>query len=220
MDLFADHEELSRAAAERLARTAERAVAERGRFLLCLCGGSTPPRTYQLLAERRDLPWADTHIFFGDERWVGESGNHYESVRELFPRATFHPYPLGAEDAESAAARYEEHLREFFEGELPRFDVAVQGLGDDGHTASLFPGTAALGEQERWVVAHFVPGKQKWRLTLTYPVLGAARELLFLVSGAAKQAALRAVFRGDDLPATPLVRLGHARVYADRAATT
>lgn len=220
MDLFADHEELSQAAAGRIARAAEQAVSERGRFLLCLCGGQTAPRTYQLLAEH-ELPWDRTHLFFGDERWVGESGNHYEAVRSLFPRANFHPYPLEpAEDAEAAAALYEAHLQEFFAGEPPRFDVAVQGLGADGHTASLFPDTAALAEQERWVVAHYVPVKERWRLTLTYPILAVARELLFLVSGPEKAEALKGVLRGSDLPATPLVQLSQARLFADRAATT
>jgi 6-phosphogluconolactonase len=200
-----DAEAVARAAAEELAGAASRAVAARGRFTLALSGGSTPRRLYALLADpgapyRARVPWDRTHVFFGDERPVppDHPESNYRMARETLldhvPVASVHR--IRGEDP-AAADAYEAELRRFFGiapgGAPPRLDLVLLGLGPDGHTASLFPGTAAVGETRRWVASPFVPRLGTRRVTLTLPVLDRARAVLFLVSGAEKAAALARV---------------------------
>lgn len=202
--LVQDADALARAAAEELAAAAARAVALRGAFTLALAGGSTPRRLYALLADRgapyRDrIPWARTQVFFGDERPVppDHPESNYRMAREALldhvPVASVHR--IHGEDPAGAAA-YEAELRSFFripaDGAPPRLDLVLLGLGPDGHTASLFPGTPALDERVRWVVSSFVARLGTRRTTLTLPVLNRAR-VLFLVSGAEKAGALARV---------------------------
>lgn len=212
---YTDWQALSAAACAWLTERAQMALSTRGRFLICLCGGSTPPLTYELWSQAA-LPWDKVHIFWGDERWLGEPGNHHETTGPLFEQAVLHPFPQAGQP-EEAAATYEAQLTSFFGG-LPHFDVAVQGLGDDGHTASLFPGSPGLEEDRRWVVAHWIPAKGRWRLSLTYPALENSRELLFLVSGQAKRQALASVLQGADLPATRLIQQAQTHIFCDLAA--
>jgi 6-phosphogluconolactonase len=204
-----DRDALSRAAADEFTRRADAAVVAKGSFAVALSGGSTPKRLYELLASegepcRARMPWGRTHFFFGDERHVPpeHAESNYRMVREtLLTRAPIPPenvHRVVAEnpDAYAAADEYERELRDFFhtrEGLQPRFDLILLGLGEDGHTASLFPGTAALFEAERLFVANWVEKLCAYRLTMTLPLINRARAVVFLVSGGEKAEVLRAV---------------------------
>ena len=185
---------------------AEDAVRERGRFSVALSGGNTPRTVYSLLAsEHRQLPWNSIHIFFGDERHVPpddpESNFRMasESLLSKVPIPQSNVHRIRAElDAEAASMQYEQELREFFhlvDHDWPRFDLIFLGLGDDGHTASLFPGSKALTDESSRVTANWVEKFQTFRITLTFPVLNHAAEVVFLVSGASKARILSEVLR-------------------------
>ncbi|TCJ20085.1 6-phosphogluconolactonase [Rubrobacter taiwanensis] len=223
-------EELARTAAEEFAAQAERAVGERGRFAAALAGGSTPRAAYELLArEYKDRSfWERTHIFFGDERAVPPE--HEESNYRMAREALLECVPVGRVyrmrgelPPEEAAAAYEAELREFFGEGVPRLDLILLGIGADGHTASLFPETSALEVHDRFVVANPVLKLGATRLTLTLPVLNAARAVIFLVSGEEKAAALREILRGGEDPRKYPAKLvrpagGELLWLADRAA--
>ncbi len=211
-----DLESLSRSAAELFAATAADAIDRRGRFAVALSGGSTPGRLYRLLsttAYRDKVPWSHCHFFWGDERLVDldhPDSNYrlaWEALLSHLPlaRDQIHPVPVGSGNPEAVAQDYEGEMRRFFgDGSLPCFDLILLGLGSDGHTASLFPGSPALDETHRWVVPT-PPGRLPPnipRVTLTLPVLNAARKALFLVSGSDKAAVLQRILKGDgELPA-------------------
>jgi 6-phosphogluconolactonase len=203
-------QELFAAAAEEVVRAAEEAVAARGRFTIALSGGSTPKSLFNLLATnaRSTLPWDRMFFFWGDERHVPptDPDSNYrmadEAMLSKIPVAAGNVFRIVAEnpDAAAAAEAYEQTLRKFFQlgpGEFPRFDLILLGIGPDGHTASLFPGTAALQEKSRLVVANWVEKLKTSRITLTLPVLNAGRCVAFLVSGTDKADALKAVLEGD-----------------------
>jgi 6-phosphogluconolactonase len=194
-------------------------AANPGRIAICLTGGSSPKRLYELLATgdyREKIPWQRVHWFIGDERFVPASDerNNMAMARRIFldrlaPAANIHPIPTDLASPDEAAASYERELKAFQGGVRlddpvrPLFDLVLMGVGPDGHTASLFPGYPAVEETERWVVgvpqAHvepFVP-----RVSLTLPALGSCREMLFEVSGAGKRAILARVLAGEPLPA-------------------
>ena len=203
-------QELFEAAAELVASTASEAVAERGRFTIALSGGSTPKNLYNLLATnaRSSLPWDRMFFFFGDERHVPPTDpeSNYRMANEAMlskvPVAPGNVFRVEAEkpDAGAAAAAYEQTLRKFFAleaGQIPAFDLILLGMGPDGHTASLFPGTEALQEKSKLFVANWVEKLKTHRLTLTLPVLNAARCVAFLVSGTDKAPVLKSVLEGD-----------------------
>jgi 6-phosphogluconolactonase len=231
LQCFADAETLARHAAQWLCN---RAVASAGRFAVCLSGGSTPRRLYELLADpptAAQMPWERVHWFFGDERFVPP--DHPDSnfrmahealfARVSIPQQQIHPIPTQAMTPEQAASAYEATLKRYYgrdtlEAGHALFDATLLGLGEDGHTASLFPRTAALAEDRRWVVA--VTGvKREARITLTYPALNNSVDVAFLVAGQAKRAILARVQAGDpDLPALA-VRPPHPPLWlVDRAA--
>lgn len=231
-------QELFSAAAEEVVRTANDAVKQRGRFTIALAGGSTPKSLYNLLATnaRVDLPWDRMFFFFGDERHVPptDPDSNYrmadESMLSKIPVAAANVFRIPAEnpDAEAVAEAYEVTLKKFFAlqpGQLPRFDLILLGMGPDGHTASLFPGTAALQEKRRLVVANWVEKLKTHRITLTLPVLNAAHCVTFLVSGTDKATVLRTVLE-EDAPAdqypSKLVRLNDGNLIwlIDRAAAS
>ncbi len=208
--VFEDPEALSRGAAELLVRLAREATAARGRFSVALSGGGTPWRTYALLAQppfREAVPWGRTHIFWGDERCVApeDPRSNAHMAREALldhvpvPAGQVHPMDCGPAPA-AEARRYEALLREFFTPDAPRFDLILLGLGENGHTASLFPGDPALAETERWVASVYVAEQDLHRLTLTVPLINQARTVAFLVSGAAKAAVVREVIAGPRDP--------------------
>ena len=214
----------------RLCRGGDAAV---GRFVVALSGGSTPKRLYALLATAAyagRVDWSRVHVFWGDERCVppDDPASNYRMAREALlsrvpvPEGNVHRM-RGEDDPGSAAAAYERELREIFvtpDGPpacIPgrRFDLVLLGMGDNGHTASLFPGTPAVREAERWVLAQYVEAVSMWRVTLTPVVINAAAEVTFLVSGGDKAEMLRRVLKGphvpDALPAQAIAP-GHGRL--------
>ena len=202
--IVADTTELYRAGAQEFLRCARESIAARGKFSVALAGGSTPKGVYSLLAEEK-LPWDKVHIFFGDERHVPPTdpeSNYRMANESLLTKVPIPPgnvHRVRAElDAPTAAAQYETELRNFFQlpsGGWPRFDLIMLGMGPDGHTASLFPGSEALKENLRWVVANWVQKFNSYRITFTYLVLNHAAEVMFLVAGAEKATVLKEVLR-------------------------
>lgn len=203
-------QELFEAGAELVAHAAKEAVEERERFTIALSGGSTPRSLYNLLATnaRTSLPWDRMFFFFGDERHVPptDKDSNFRMANEAMlskvpiPEANIFRVPAENPDANAAAEAYEQSLLKFFAlepGQVPVFDVILLGLGPDGHTASLFPGTAAVQEKSRLVVANRVEKFDTFRITFTLPVLNAARCVAFLVSGTDKAPALEAVLQGN-----------------------
>ena len=181
---------LARTAAQEFHRLAEAAVQERGRFSVALSGGNTPRAVYSLLAsDHQQLPWDRIHLFFGDERHVppDHPDSNFrmasESLLSKVPIPEKNVHRIHAElEADAAAKEYEQELRDFFHlmnHDWPRFDLIFLGLGEDGHTASLFPGSKALTEVSRTVVANWVEKFKTFRITLTFPVLNHAAEVVF-----------------------------------------
>lgn len=211
-----DCEALHRAAAEYFCARAAEAIAEHGQFTVALSGGSTPRGFYALLAKsdgayRDRLAWDKIHFFWGDERHVppDSAESNFRMANEAMlsvapvPKENVHRILAEMLDAEQAAKAYEDELRRFFQtkdGRPPRFDLALLGMGPDGHTASLFPQTAALHESHRWVVRNWVERLHTDRITLTAPVLCNAAHVLFLVAGADKAVVLRDVVHGPYHP--------------------
>ena len=198
-------------AAHHLTELVEEAVAARGRARIAVSGGSTPKATFALLADPKHpflsrMPWDRLELFFVDERTVppDNTESNYHMTREtLLSKVSMKPEQIhrmqGELTPEAAAAEYEFDLRRSFrlEGaEAPRFDVITLGMGDDGHTASLFPHTEAIHEMGRLVAANHVPQKDTWRITLTWPVINHAREVFFLIAGKDKADRLKQVFLG------------------------
>jgi 6-phosphogluconolactonase len=208
------------------------AVGRRGRFVVALSGGETPVAFYARLAfSGSDLPWRNTHIFLADERCVplDHPDSNYRMIEaNLLRRVPIPPenvHPIAADQERRAAAEaYESELRRFFrlaDGEPPRFDLIMLGLGADGHTASLFPGDAGAGETRRLAVPVSRPAPDHDRVSLTLPVINAAEAVVFLVIHAAKAAVLKAVLEGPatGLPAAMVrPRAGPALFLADREA--
>jgi 6-phosphogluconolactonase len=225
-EVHEDGAALARAARSRFAESACAAITARGRCDVALAGGSTPRALYASL-QRGDLDWSKVQFWFGDERCVSpdDERSNYRLAREaLFDRLTIAPEQVhrmeGELDPALAATRYDDEIARGFDAALPCFDLCWLGLGADGHTASLFPGTTALAERTRACVACWVPQIDAWRLTLTLPALARSREIVFLVSGAEKAGAMRRVLARDtDLPATQVApRAGVLRWMIDRAA--
>lgn len=231
-------QELFSAAAEEVMRTATDAVAQRGRFTIALSGGSTPKNLYNLLATnaRTALPWDQMYFFFGDERHVPPTDpeSNYRMANEAMlskvPVPTANVFRFAAEnpDAAAVADEYQKTIEKFFQlksGEIPQFDLILLGMGPDGHTASLFPGTAGLHEKSRLVIANWVEKLKTHRLSLTLPVLNASRCVAFLVSGTDKAGVLKTVLEenvpGEQYPAK-LVRPtdGNLIWFLDRAAAS
>jgi 6-phosphogluconolactonase len=217
--VFPDTESLIKGAADFIAESGRRACAARGRFTLALCGGNTPKPVYARLATsgyQDCLDWSKVQIFFGDERCVppeDPQSNYLMARTALLDKV---PLPVenihrlrGEAEPEEAAAAYAYDLERTFGGDAKAgtpppegFDLILLGVGDDGHTASLFPESAAVTEKKRWVMAHYVEIVGRWRLTLTPVVINAARQVAFLVSGAGKAEAVQRVLAG---PYQPLV---------------
>ena len=206
-------QELSEVAAEEVVRAAKEALAERGRFTIALSGGSTPKNLFNLLATnaRNVLPWDCTFFFWGDERHVPptDPDSNYRMAEETMlskiPVNAGNVFRVPAEnpDASAVAEAYEQTLRKFYQlepGQVPVFDLILLGMGLDGHTASLFPNTAGLQEKARLVIANWVDKLKASRITLTVPVLNAARCVAFMVSGTDKAAVLRTVLE-ENAPA-------------------
>jgi 6-phosphogluconolactonase len=230
--VFPDLAELTRQAAVRFVSLAAEAVAARGRFTVALSGGGTPTGLYRLLAEapyRDELPWPHTHLFWGDERCVppDHPESNYRQAQDTFigrvpiPAANVHRI-LGELDPDAAAQAYTAELRAFFGNPWPAFDLVLLGMGEDGHIAALFPGSPAMNEAERPVVATtgLYQDRPAKRVTLTLPAINAARQIVFLVAGADKAPAVDAVLHGPPagLPAQQLHPAGRLIWLLDEAA--
>lgn len=228
--ILADPEALAQFVAEWLTG---RALHSAGRFTLCLSGGSTPKRLFEILAGdayRERFPWERTHLFWGDERFVphDDKDSNYRMTREALldhvpvPPAHVHAMPVGGTPAEAALA-YEQELRVYYgeetlESTRPLFDVTLLGLGENGHTASLFPGTSALQESLHWV-APVTEGVPQPRLTLTYPTLASSAVVAFLVAGKSKYDVLQRVWNGDRTqPAARITADGELHWFVDKFA--
>jgi 6-phosphogluconolactonase len=205
-----------------------------GTLAVCLAGGSTPRTLYRLLARppwRDALPWSRLHWFWGDERFVPgtDPRSNFGMVADALldhvpaPKENVHPIPTGAPTPEAAAAAYEQALVRYYgsptlDPARPFFDATILGVGEDGHTASLFPGSAALEERTRWTCA-VTNAMPEARITLTCPVLEASRNTAFVVTGAAKRDVLQKIFADDSaLPAARLRPAGRVHWFVDREA--
>ena len=209
--ICADAAELAREAARRFAELAVAFTSDAGRFTVALSGGSTPKAMFQILAEKPfadSLPWRSIHFFWGDERCVppDHAESNYRMANETLlskvpvPRENIFRIPAEDEDRERAAAIYSETLQSFFAEEQPGFDLVFLGMGPDGHTASLFPGTTALCADGGAAAANYVDKLQSWRITLTADAINRARNVIFLVAGADKAPALKEVIKGPRNP--------------------
>jgi 6-phosphogluconolactonase len=205
LEILPDVSSIVARAAELVVPRLQAAIADRGQATIALAGGSTPKPLYEALATA-SLPWENIHLFWGDERYV--AADHPDSNYRMadlawfskisIPSENIHPMPTDSSDPAIAATQYETTLQQFFQaqsGEFPAIDVVLLGMGDDAHTASLFPGTAALTVRDRLVTVGEKSGQP--RLTLTVPMINAARSIFFLVAGANKQAALAQVFAAE-----------------------
>jgi len=194
---------LNRAVASNIQELSEKTITDKGHFTLALSGGETPKSLYRLLAAefRNAIPWSAVHLYWTDERYVphDDPRSNYGMVREALlhelsiPARNVHPMPTDHADPQEAAAAYEASLKSEFGGTWPHFDLILLGLGIDGHTASLFPGSAAVEEQQKWVTVTERPADTEMRLTLTLPVLNQARNIYFLVMGMDKAAVLQTI---------------------------
>lgn len=235
--VFPDIDALNSAALEELLRIMADAVRQRGRFAIALSGGRTPEKLYRLWSEsdmqNARTPWDKVHLFWGDERYVGKDDalSNYRMTREALiarvpiPAGNVHrvPGPGDAPTPEAAAQLYEADLRKYFGSAPPAFDLQLLGLGVEGHTASLFPGSPALEEKTRWVMAVEAPAKPPQRLTLTPMVLNQARNTFFLVAGEDKREIIRALRsepegRPSQYPAGKIRPAGGVVWYLDNAA--
>jgi 6-phosphogluconolactonase len=216
---------LSRAVLEETFPIIQEAVTKRGRFAIALSGGHTPGKMYSLWAQTEQYPnktpWDRVHLFWSDERCVpaDDPRSNYRMARETLisqvpiPAENVHPMPTNLSSPEECARAYETELLEFFGSEPPAFDVQLLGIGDEGHTASLFPGSPALGEKVRWVAAVRVAAEPPQRITLTPVVLNQGRNTFFLVAGEGKRAILSAI---RDEPASQPSQYPAARIHPAR----
>ncbi len=228
---FENAETLARSVAQWLCGLAQ---ASNETFAVCLSGGSTPRRLYEHLADRvlaSQFPWRRVHWFWGDERFVphGHPDSNYRMARDALlsrvpvPDDNIHAIPTEGLSPEQAAAAYETTLKRFYGAEMlaadrPLFDVTLLGIGEDGHTASLFPGQPALQEMRRWAVA-VIGAKSEPRITLTYPTLDSSRDVAFLATGEGKREAVARARGGDrTIPASLVRPVGRIHWFTDRAA--
>lgn len=212
--IAADHDELCRRAAKEFVRIAHDSIQTKGKFTVVLSGGSTPAGLYKLLANddyREQVLWSNVYFFWGDERCVppDHKDSNYNMARQMLldrvpiPKENIFRMPAEQADYDQASAEYEQMIRTFFhtkQEELPRFDLILLGMGDDGHTASLFPKTSALFENKRLVTENYIEKLGLYRLTLTVPLINQAKNIIFLISGESKAPALKEVLEGEYQP--------------------
>ncbi len=209
--IFSQIEELNNFAAEKFIEIGSDAIKNVNKFSVALAGGSTPKSLYQLLSSdkfKNKIDWSKVFFFFGDERDVLPDAE--ESNFRMAHESLLKPLQIPEKNVfrwqtelENPAAKYESVIRKFFDSDntgLPRFDLILLGMGDDGHTASLFPFTEALNETEKIAAANFVENFNTTRLTLTFPAINKARNIIFLISGAGKAETLKEVLEGEFQP--------------------
>ncbi len=206
-------EDVGRAAADLFCQIATHSIQDRDEFHVALSGGSTPKILYGVLAGdayQQKVDWSRTHVFFSDERFVPPESleSNYRSALDgllshvPIPSGNVHPVPTVNIDPDAAARQYSKLIESDVPGDpWPRFDLIILGMGPDGHTASLFPGSDALRIDDRLVAPNFVEKLKSWRITFTFPLLNAGRTVLFLVTGEDKAARVEEIAAGADYPA-------------------
>jgi 6-phosphogluconolactonase len=231
-----DKEAVIRYAAERIVRMATATLELNDTFSMALSGGSTPYPVYNLLGTkfRANMDWNRIHIWWGDERSVpiDDAENNYYNTKQVLldyidiPESNIHRI-RSEDEPDKAAVAYEQEVRDFFGADGELFDLNILGLGEDGHTASLFPNTAALSESEKWFIAHHVTAKGNlWRITQTFPVILQSSNIMFLATGEGKADALKEVLQGAENPALypsqTVVRSNHPHIVwvVDKAAAS
>jgi 6-phosphogluconolactonase len=235
LKVFETPDLMSIAVADFIVQSAVESIAARGRFVISLSGGNTPNKVYSLLSSpsyKDQIDWTKTFIFWGDERCVplNDERNNAHTARTVMldkiDIAQDHIYPIQVQlpPAEAANA-YEQMLKDFFVNEAPCFDLILLGLGENGHTASLFPGTPVIHESQRWVKEVYVADQKEWRITMTAPLINQARKIAFLVAGKPKAGVLQAVLKDslhpDKYPAQLIKPAnGHLYWFADQDATS
>ena len=208
--IFKDSNELSAATAELFVQASKEAIAEKGSFTVALTGGSSPIKLHQLLATpayREEIDWANVFIFWGDERWVPMEDERSNAKMAFDTLLNFVPVPSGqinpmydaVKSPEEFAADYEQWIRDQAD-EDGVFDLILLGMGDDGHTASLFPGTDVLKEESKWVAAYYLAPQNMYRITLTAPLINRAKKLVVMTFGEKKTHALHEVLEGEHNP--------------------
>jgi len=230
LQIFDDLQQLSRGTAELICDACQRNISEKGNFTLVLSGGETPRTMYEMLAGnffRNLIDWKRVKIFFGDERYVPHDDvrSNFRMVNETLlnhvpvPRENIFPVPTGSTPEQDALA-YEEMLKKNFSTPFPQFDLILLGLGENGHTASLFPNTNILNEETRWVKEVFVEEQKSFRITLTAPAINASKQIVFLVSGKNKSQTLHDVLNGKQDPQKLPAQLIQGEIIwmADRSA--
>ncbi|HEY9869597.1 MAG TPA: 6-phosphogluconolactonase [Candidatus Obscuribacterales bacterium] len=235
INICKDASDVARRLAERFLELARQAAAGNGRFTVALSGGSTPRALYSLLATpdwRDAVPWHQIHLFWGDERCVAHDSteSNFKMVNDTLilkvpiPQANVHATSGQDRDPAGAALRYEEEIKRFFNleaGQFPCFDLILLGMGPDGHTASLFPGSQGLQENKRIVVANFVDKFNTYRITLTLPAINQAQNVIFMVAGGDKSRMLSTVLQSPQvvLPAQMIApAAGTLAWFVDEAA--
>jgi 6-phosphogluconolactonase len=231
--IFESAEAFAQNIAEWLCALAQASVHD---FAVCLSGGSTPRELYERLATptiASRFPWGRVHWFWGDERFVphDDPASNYRMARHAFlsrvpiPSGNIHAIPTEGVSPQQAAATYETMLKRFYGADMlapdrPLFDVTLLGIGEDGHTASLFPGHPALQERRRWVISVIGP-KSEPRITLTYPALDSSRDLAFLARGEGKRGVIARAQAGDrTIPAAMVRPVGRLHWFMDHAAAS
>lgn len=233
--VFPDTVALARAAAMHFVEIARSAIELKGRFSVALSGGTTPEPMYRLLTAPEftsQIDWKHVHLFWSDERCVppDDPDSNFNMAWKSFisqipiPKGNIHRI-LGEEVPEAAAERYEQELKDHFKGDEPRFDLILLGLGEDGHTASIFPGSAAVAESDRLVLAAQYRGTKQWRVTMTLLAINAAADVTFVVAGESKREILKLIRTGlnspEELPAVGVnPRDGTLRWLCDDAAAS
>jgi len=233
----ADQTALSQAGADYWLEQAQQAIAQRGVFHVALTGGSTPQSLYRLLAKREmaeKVDWPCVHIFIGDERYVAHDhpDSNFAMAKDCLldhvaiPDGNIHPVPTYYEHAREAAEEYAELLRTIVPattGQAPQLDLIMLGMGEDGHTASLFPATDILQEQDKTMAAVYVEKLASWRVSMTYPTLNQARQVMVLVSGEGKAGILAHVLQKDSdaiYPIQAVLPVGEMHWFVDHAAAS
>lgn len=210
IQIFKDANELSAAAADIFVQAAKEAIASKGSFTVALTGGSSPIKLHHLLATPAysdQIDWANVYVFWGDERWVPMEDDRsnakmaFETLLNFvhIPTKQIHPMYDAVQTPEAFAAEYEQWIKEQV-GANGAFDLILLGMGDDGHTASLFPGTAVLGEETKWVAAYYLQAQDMYRITLTAPLINRAKQLVVMTFGEKKTHALYEVLEGERNP--------------------
>lgn len=210
IQICSDKAELVNASATLFIKLAKQSIQQREQFLVALSGGSTPWPIYRALGNpenAKKINWSQIHLFFGDERYVpsNHEDSNFQMVSETLlnrvniPNQNIHRVVTEL-DVNLAASVYEEELRAYFKGQWPRFDLVLLGMGEDGHTASLFPHSEGLKEEQRWFISNYVPKLEAWRLTLTKNAINHAHQIVVIVNGASKAATLAEVLTGSRQP--------------------